>query len=807
MDELFKDREHEEKGKRLGRYRIIAKVGEGAVGTVYKALDTSLQRVVALKVLSKRAAADNSIVQRFIREARTTAQLHHPNIVTLYDFEQIGGICCLVMDFIEGASLDRFLQEQKLPLHKSCEIMLGVLDGISYAHQQGIIHRDIKPSNILINAEGKAFVTDFGLAKALANDKDLQISQTGEMLGTLSYMSPEQAHDTKHSVDTRSDIYSLGAMFYRILTGKPPFEVGNPFALMYKLANEKIENPRKIDNQIPVVLDRICMKALAKEKSARYQTAEEMAKEIREYLGKENTTPAPTAPHKWKMKSQQYLDFIKLYPNTVPVVITIAVTLLLGMALGVLWRKVPARQTSPNDQNTNPTVPNTQQAKVPVKINLIYSPPVPPGYPPPYVYLQAEQELQQSKSGQRNPEAALVKLEDNILPGRYKLSVVLQGYKCEDHGKIIEITAGRLVHLTLTMKAESRKVNHKIFNTATNEEVLPLVFHIDDQPIMESRENLFRPGEHNLYAMFARYQEIAKIIRIPPGEGMFRYETTLTLLKDLPVPIQEMLSTVSITQKPDGSSYELEVYADGSKLAPAHLKYEIQGREIQPIIRVAPTAQSILFKFGFYYNNVEIKKIPALHSFEQIDINFLLKHLNLLKEKTALSKELDILEKQDSPKLQHLSAEAQEKLYRFLVAQAYALQIEDSESSLWRLRRLLNAKEDEEYATFKTSLAKAKEFSSFTERVTLWQSFLEKYPKGVYHKRASSVLAYSQDVAHYEQLFREYVRECYLSLSEKRQLQRMENQLEPEDILLVKKNIASYLKELRCKQTLEDMLK
>jgi serine/threonine protein kinase len=272
-----------EEQKSIGRYTILCKIGQGGMGKVYKVRDTLLSRIVALKTLNCEVTPNSTVTQRFLREAKSNAQLQHPNIVTLYDFGEHNGTYFLTMDFIEGGSLESLIKSQKLSFSRICQIMVNILDAIGYAHGKGIVHRDIKPANILIGKDGKPFVTDFGLAKAM--DVDTKLSQTGAIMGTLSYMSPEQAGLFPGvPVDGQSDIYSLGVMFYQMLTGSLPHQGDTPYIILAKLTTQEIQKARELNPEIPPVLERVCMKALAKDKRERYSTAEEMAKEIRAFI-------------------------------------------------------------------------------------------------------------------------------------------------------------------------------------------------------------------------------------------------------------------------------------------------------------------------------------------------------------------------------------------------------------------------------------------------------------------------------------------------------------------------------------------
>ena len=340
-----------DKGKQLGRYRIVGKIGEGRMGKVYKAYDTSLERVVALKLLSQAGSLDTDVVQRFIQEAKSTARLTHPSIVALYDFEQIGKTMFLAMELIDGYSLDRLMHKHLVPFHKSCKWMIKILDAVGYAHEQGIIHRDLKPSNIMINKAGQPFVADFGLSKALSREN--KISRNGAVIGTPAYMSPEQAKANPQTpVDHRSDIYSLGAIMYELLTGKPPLEGDNVLSLLYKIVTEEIPSPRKSCPKVPPALERICMKALAKEPDARYQSCREMAIELTQYLKSQSLQPIRmTAMRQVKEWCEAYA--IPLRQMAVAILLVMAgVALWFGLRNNIaFWRT----EQGINDTRLNPT--------------------------------------------------------------------------------------------------------------------------------------------------------------------------------------------------------------------------------------------------------------------------------------------------------------------------------------------------------------------------------------------------------------------------------------------------------------------
>ncbi len=261
---------------RVGRYEVIEEVGRGAMGIVYRARDPNIGRMVALKVLRPELSADPKFRDLFNREARAAGRLTHPNIVTVYDAAQDGDTVFLVMEFLEGITLETLLsREGALPIQRAVDICLQVCDALDYAHQCGIVHRDIKPSNImLVSLMGREVVklTDFGIAKALRSTmRDTNRTHSG-LVGTADYMSPEQSRDAP--IDHRSDLYSLGVVLYEMLTGHVPFhDVRNPVAV---ILNHLFE-PWPIPPDIPPPIGRVLLRASAKDPELRYQSAREMA--------------------------------------------------------------------------------------------------------------------------------------------------------------------------------------------------------------------------------------------------------------------------------------------------------------------------------------------------------------------------------------------------------------------------------------------------------------------------------------------------------------------------------------------------
>jgi len=268
-------------GQTLGRYRVLEPLGHGGMARVYRAYHPQLDRYVAIKVLRPDLVDEEEFLLRFRREAQSVAALRHANIVQVFDFDLQGDVYYMVMELLEGDTLktrlnDYRARDRQMELGEVVRILLDVLDGLAYAHNEGMIHRDIKPANILLTKRGGAVIADFGIARIVGGTRH---TMSGALMGTLSYMAPEQGLEG-HS-DVRSDIYSLGIVLYEMLTQRTPFDADTPLAVLMKHLNDPLPLPRQIEPEIPELLERIVLKALAKRPEDRYQSAEEMAKSLR----------------------------------------------------------------------------------------------------------------------------------------------------------------------------------------------------------------------------------------------------------------------------------------------------------------------------------------------------------------------------------------------------------------------------------------------------------------------------------------------------------------------------------------------
>jgi predicted Ser/Thr protein kinase len=267
--------------QRLGPYQVLETLGAGGMGVVYRGYDARLNRNVALKTLRPELSLDPEYRERFLREARSAAALSHPNVTQIYFIGEEEGQPFFAMEFLEGKSLETLVREQgKLPPGRAVEMIRQAAAGLKAAAARGIVHRDIKPSNLALTSDGTLKVTDFGLAKLAVGDAGLTLA--GEVLGSPNYMAPEQA--SGHPADLRSDIYSLGATLYELVTGKPPFEGPTPVSVILKHAREPVRNPRQLTPGLPYPLVILIQKMLAKRPEDRPQTYDALLRDL-ERLG------------------------------------------------------------------------------------------------------------------------------------------------------------------------------------------------------------------------------------------------------------------------------------------------------------------------------------------------------------------------------------------------------------------------------------------------------------------------------------------------------------------------------------------
>ncbi len=291
----------------FGDYELLEEIARGGMGIVYKARQVSLNRLVALKMILAGQLATTEDVQRFHREAEAAANLDHPNVVPIYEVGEHEGQHYFSMKLVEGGSLAELLPNYRSDPVTTARLLALVAQAVHYAHQRGILHRDLKPANILIDNQGQPYVSDFGLAKRVASVGP-GVTQSGAIVGTPSYMAPEQATSSRGAVTTVSDVYSLGAILYEVLTGRPPFKAATPLDTVLEVLEKAPERPRSINRSADPGLETICLKCLEKDPQRRYGSAELLAQDLERWLAHK---PIRARRSRWW---EYPLSFIRRYP-------------------------------------------------------------------------------------------------------------------------------------------------------------------------------------------------------------------------------------------------------------------------------------------------------------------------------------------------------------------------------------------------------------------------------------------------------------------------------------------------------------
>ncbi len=278
--------------RQLGRYRLLAELGRGAMGVVYRGEDPLLNRTVAIKtiIMSDDPAGRAEYEARFFQEAKAAGGLNHPNLITIHDVGREGDVAYMAMELLEGTELRVLIAGGRLPLPFALDVVAQVADGLAHAHEHGVVHRDIKPGNIMIVSERRAKIMDFGIARVRASDVK---TQTGAILGSPRYMSPEQV--TGQPVDRRCDIFSLGVVLHELAAGEPPFSAPTVTQLMHQIASAAPRPPSAANPAVPAMLDLIVARTLEKQPDARYQSAGELAADLRACLAELGGTAAAQA--------------------------------------------------------------------------------------------------------------------------------------------------------------------------------------------------------------------------------------------------------------------------------------------------------------------------------------------------------------------------------------------------------------------------------------------------------------------------------------------------------------------------------
>ncbi|MGH7970596.1 MAG: WD40 repeat domain-containing serine/threonine protein kinase, partial [Limisphaerales bacterium] len=320
---------------------MLEEIARGGMGVVYKARQKSLDRIVAVKVLLFGGHAGKGLAQRFRTEAAAAASLQHPNIVAIHEVNAHEGQPFFVMDFVDGQSLARLNSECEVRnaewLRRAVRYVKTVAEAIQYAHERGILHRDLKPSNVLIDPFDQPRVTDFGLAKRLHHDSELTLS--GQVLGSPNYMPPEQAAAKHGLVGRRSDVYSLGAILYHLLTGRPPFVGETLTDTLQEVLNTEPLSPRLLNPSVPRDLETLCLKCLEKEPARRYQTAQALAEDLERFLRDEPIQARPVGP------AEKVWRWCRRNPALASLGASLVVVFTLGFT-GTLWQSRKAMNSA-----------------------------------------------------------------------------------------------------------------------------------------------------------------------------------------------------------------------------------------------------------------------------------------------------------------------------------------------------------------------------------------------------------------------------------------------------------------------------
>jgi serine/threonine protein kinase/F0F1-type ATP synthase assembly protein I len=314
----------------FGDYELLGEIARGGMGVVYKARQVSLNRTVAIKMIRTGQFASDEEVQRFRTEAEAAANLQHSNIVAIHEVGQHEGQHYFSMDYVTGKNLADLVCESPLAARKAAEYVKAIAVAIHFAHAQGVLHRDLKPSNILIDSSDAVRITDFGLAKRTEGGSEL--TGTGQVLGTPSYMPPEQAGARRGQVGPKSDIYSMGAILYELLTGRPPFQAETPIDTLMHVLNAQPAAPRLLNPSIPRDLETICLKSLEKQPGRRYESAQELAADLGRFLNQEPVRARRAS------RIRHATHWVERHPRMIAATVSVLILGLIALVYG-LWEK------------------------------------------------------------------------------------------------------------------------------------------------------------------------------------------------------------------------------------------------------------------------------------------------------------------------------------------------------------------------------------------------------------------------------------------------------------------------------------
>lgn len=386
-------------GQSFGRYQIIEKIDKGGMAVVFKAYDTRLEKQVALKIIrTDRITPEmaNKTLKRFEREAKSAAQLDHPNIIKILDYGKTNDNPYIVMDYLPGGTLKKLLSKNPIAWQDAINLILPVAYALKFAHARKIIHRDVKPSNILFNQAGQPVLSDFGIVKLLDDEVTQDLSSTGFMVGTPEYMSPEQA--TGSNFDHRVDVYALGIVLYEMVTGRRPFSADTPVGVLVKQASEPLPRPTRYNKDLPAGVENLLLKALAKDPNQRFQSMDEVIEALNGLIrsnGKPPSLFSETSTFSTQIQPSSETPSTQNKPKSptswlFPLIVAGAISTLLciigigaGWALGLLPfgqpDQTPSQSSVPEAPATpsKDTAPTITQEAVATKAPISTNPPVP----------------------------------------------------------------------------------------------------------------------------------------------------------------------------------------------------------------------------------------------------------------------------------------------------------------------------------------------------------------------------------------------------------------------------------------------
>ena len=314
----------------VGDYELLEEIARGGMGVVYRAQQSSLKRIVAVKMIRSGELAGATEVKRFRTEAEAAAQLQHPNIVAIHEIGEHEGRHFFSMDFVAGKNLAQIADGKPVAERQTAEWVKSIAEAVQFAHQRGVLHRDLKPQNILVDADGRPHVTDFGLAKNLHADSG--VTQTGAVMGSPSYMAPEQARGRNDLVGPASDVYALGAVLYELLTGRAPFRGESPVETLHRVVNDEVARPSSLNPEVSADLETICLKCLEKDPTRRYPTARALAEDVGRFIAGEPVQARPANAFR------RAVSWSRRHRSAVTALASLAILALVALAYG-LWEQ------------------------------------------------------------------------------------------------------------------------------------------------------------------------------------------------------------------------------------------------------------------------------------------------------------------------------------------------------------------------------------------------------------------------------------------------------------------------------------